>query len=162
MARRRRREVLDEIRDHIQVGLEELGPGDEEDVRYYLAQMGTPSEVAAAASGDPAPRTPWLLTASVCAGLVGLVALLGVLTTSAPAPGPASQPASIATPHLVGMSEEAAQADLSSDHLGVLVVLRSGHMGAAPGTVFEQTPVPGTRLTRAAMVIIYVAPRSAP
>jgi hypothetical protein len=74
----RRRELVSEIRDHLDEELRQARPGDEVAVRNALERLGPPEEIAAAAT-DPAP--PSHLTAPVPETNGSAIAsvLLGVL-----------------------------------------------------------------------------------
>ncbi|MFF2039022.1 hypothetical protein ACFVVX_01235 [Kitasatospora sp. NPDC058170] len=84
----RRRELLADLREHVEVALAESDPSDETAVRRILDQLGTPAEIAAAAlaeepAAQPAPESPrrtaitlGLLVLPLPAALVPVLGLL--------------------------------------------------------------------------------------
>jgi hypothetical protein len=67
LPRERRKELIDEIREHLDAALADAAPDDEIAVRNALERLGSPEEIVQAAA-DPAPppvRSGWLEIAAV-------------------------------------------------------------------------------------------------
>jgi hypothetical protein len=52
LPRGRRREIVDDVAEHIEEGMAELAPGDEAGLRTLLDRIGEPEQIAAEARGD--------------------------------------------------------------------------------------------------------------
>lgn len=68
LPRARRRELIDDVRSHIEVALAEGGRSGADAVRDVLTALGDPHEIVAAALSDPADPAP----ATVSRGITGL------------------------------------------------------------------------------------------
>jgi hypothetical protein len=74
LPRERRREIVEEISEHITAAREELPPGDEAALRNLLDRLGDPEQIAADARerfGVPARDRGWLEIAAIVLLLVG-------------------------------------------------------------------------------------------
>jgi hypothetical protein len=73
LPRERRREIVEEIAEHITAAREELAPGDEAALRTLLDRLGDPEQIAADASEDAPVRLQrgWLETLAIVLLLVG-------------------------------------------------------------------------------------------
>jgi hypothetical protein len=73
LPRERRREIVEEIAEHITAARKELAPGDEAALRTLLDRLGDPEQIAADASEDAPVRLQrgWLETLAIVLLLVG-------------------------------------------------------------------------------------------
>jgi hypothetical protein len=151
----RRREVLREIYEHLEVGLAEVRPSGEEDVAYYLSQVGDPKEILAQDDNLLLHRMRFGLIALCLLACAALAIGLGPLLGSHQAVGKPT----ITMPHLVGMTEAGAESLLSNVGLdSTMFPVSQGANETRPGFVARQNPPPGTTVKRYSVVKIYFVP----
>ncbi len=164
-----RRQIVDQVSEHIANARAALPTQSEAAVRDILDRLGTPEEIAASARAEVAPpprggaRKPVLVGAAALVVLIVVgVALAGSLgafghggngsvpsvsppRTSLPGPGSTASPAgTVSVPDLVGQEVSAAVQQLGTR--GLSYTLRYGPGSQAVGTVLEQRPSAGSRV----------------
>jgi serine/threonine-protein kinase len=165
-----RRQILDQVSEHISSARAALPQQSEVAVREILERLGTPEEIAASAAledGDP-PLAPHrrnrslvgLAAALVVIG-VGIAALAGAFTSSTPPTtvrnilspvSSSSTRGSIAVPSIVGQQFVTATQEIAAVGLGYEVTYVISNKPI--GTVLSQQPSGGTKVGPASKVRI--------
>jgi hypothetical protein len=163
-----RRQIVEEIAEHLSVARAELPVQSAEAVNVILARLGSPEDIAAAAAADRPPaaskkRRPLvavgatvLLVAVIAASLT---ALLGGFGGSAPKHS-AHAAARIVVPDVIHLSQPAAQAELAQGGFSIDTAFEA-EGSTPPGVVFAQTPAPGSAVARGASIRLTISVGSA-
>ena len=171
-----RRQILDQVSEHISSARAALPQQTEAAVREILERLGTPQEIAASAAlegDDPLPphhRNPILVGVAVVGVLVvigvGIAALAGAFTSSTPqsvrnvlSPARSSstgRPVStVSVPTVTGQQLASATQVLSTTGLNYTVSYSASNQD--PGTVVSQHPNGGARVNPASKVLLTVS-----
>jgi hypothetical protein len=170
-----RRQILDQVSEHISSARAALPQQTEAAVREILERLGTPQEIAASAaleSGGPLPhrRNPILVGIAVASVFVvigvGIAALAGAFTSSTPqsvrnvvSPARSSstgRPVStVFVPTITGQQLASATQALSTMGLNYTVSYVASNQD--PGTVVSQHPNGGARVDPASKVLLTVS-----
>jgi PASTA domain len=171
-----RRQILDQVSEHISSARAALPHQTEAAVREILERLGTPQEIAASAAlegDDPFPlhrRNPILVGVTVAVVLVvigvGIAALAGAFTIGTPrsvrnvvSPARSSstgRPVStVSVPTITGQQLTSATQVLSTMGLSYTVSYVASNQD--PGTVVSQHPNGGARVDPASKVILAVS-----
>jgi beta-lactam-binding protein with PASTA domain len=170
-----RRQILDQLSEHISSARAALPQQTEAAVREILERLGTPQEIAASAAlegDDPLPphrRNPILIGVAVAVVLVviviGIAALVGAFISSTPQSGTILNPprssstgtpvSTVAVPAITGQQLASATQVLGT--LGLNYTVSYVASNQFPGTVVSQHPYGGARVDPASKVLLTVS-----
>jgi hypothetical protein len=168
-----RRQILDQVSEHISSARAALPQQSEAAVREILERLGSPQEIAASAAleGDYPPpphhRNPILVGVAVLVVIgVGIAALAGAFTSSTPqtvrnvlSPARSSstgKPVStVSVPTITGQQLASATQVLST--MGLNYTVNYVASSDVPGTVVSQHPYGGARVDPASKVLLTVS-----
>ena len=160
-----RRQIVEEITDHLAVARAELPAQSAEAVKGILARLGSPEDIAAAAAADRPPtalkkrRPPVVVGAIVILAAViaaSLLALLGGFGGSTPR----HSANTAVVPDVIHLSQPAAQAELAQGGFISDTAFKAGG-SVPPGVVLAQTPAPGSAVARGASIRLTISRGSA-
>jgi len=155
-----RRQIIDQVSEHILSARASLPAQTEAGVRDILERLGTPEEIAASAAADEQVRAqrryPVLLGAVVVVLIVvgvGLAALLGAFSGGGSVHGAPS--GTVAVPSVAGQQVSVAIQRLAAT--GLSYTLHHVSSNQPPGTVLEQQPAGGFRAGSTSKVTLTVS-----
>lgn len=170
-----RRQIVEQVSEHISSARAALPQQSEAAVRDILERLGTPQEIAASAAlegEDHSPGRPRRLLVSTAVAVVlvvfgvGIAALAGAFTTSAPSTVRATveTPKSSTTDEPVGtlvvptlLGEPLAEAIQTLHTLGLGHTVSYTHSPQPPGSVVIQEPTGGSRVVGSSKVVLTVS-----
>ena len=163
-----RRQIVEEIAEHLAVARAELPVQSAEAVNGILTRLGSPEDIAAAAAADRPPadskkRRPLVMVGATVILLAviatSFMALLGGFGGSTPKHS-ANAAARIVVPNVIHLSQPAAQAELAQGGFITDTAFKAGG-STPPGVVFAQTPAPGSAVARGASIRLTISVGSA-
>jgi uncharacterized membrane protein YgcG len=170
----RREQLIESITDHISEARATLSADSEVAVRDILDRVGQPADIAAEALADQTMSSP-LRASSTRRKVVAAVVIIFIvflvfgtfLTTRINNGAPSTSvnvttttTLSITVPNVVGMSLNAAEAQLAADHFAYVVVFACTGSGVQSGDVEAQTPSPGSSVAEGTSVRLITPPKS--
>ena len=163
-----RRQIVEEIAEHLAVARAELPVQSAEAVNEILTRLGSPEDIAAAAAADRPPadskkRRPLVMVGATVILLAviatSFMALLGGFGGSTPKHS-AHATARIVVPNVIHLSQPEAQAELAKGGFITDTDFKAGG-STPPGVVFAQAPAPGSAVARGASIRLTISVGSA-